>query len=441
MRPMKLYNTLTRQLETFEPLADKKVGMYSCGPTVYDRAHIGNMRTFVLADILVRTLRLLGYQVTHVMNITDIDDRMINRSHEEGISLSELAERYESIFFEDLASLNVVLADNYPRATEHYPEMKQLMNTLVEKGFAYEKDGEVYFDISRFKNYGRLSQLDKRQIKPGARVAVQEYDKDDVSDFVLWKVDEATKDHAHELTKGAGRPGWHLECSAMSMKYLGPTLDIHLGGADLIFPHHENEIAQSEAATEKPYVNYFVHGEFTMIDGRKMSKSLKNVYTLGDIVEHGIDPLAYRYLLLSTHYRSKLNFTWASVEAAAHALEGIRQLAYRPSQITDEQKQDVLRQGMAALEDDLDTPKLLALLHDASDYYLWLTFEPVLGLGLKEPEQAPKEITALADERLAAKQQKDFTKADQLREQIKAAGYEVEDTVEGYRLLPQTLDK
>lgn len=442
MIPMKIYNTLTHTVEEFVPLTDRQVSMYTCGPTVYDQAHIGNMRTYILADLLVRALRLLGYQVTHVMNITDIDDKMIERAEREGISLSDLAERFESLFFEDLARLNIELADIYPRATEHFPEMKQLLNQLVEKGFAYEKNGEVYFDISKFKPYGRLSQLDKRQIKPGARVAVQEYDKDDVSDFVLWKVDEVTRAHDHDLTRGGGRPGWHLECSAMSMKYLGSTLDIHVGGVDLIFPHHENEIAQSEAATDKPFARYFVHGEHMQIDGQKMSKSKGNMYTLADVEQHGVDPLAFRYLVFSAHYRTKLNFTWESLEGAAKALEGIRQLAYRESTLTPEEKQHVLSEGMTILQNDLDIPKLLALLHQANDFALWLAFEPVLGLGLAEVRQAiPAEIEQLAKERLAAKQQNDYATADQLRSQIEQAGYRVEDTSDGYRIIPVGVDK
>jgi cysteinyl-tRNA synthetase len=433
---LKLYNTLTRSIEEFKPLVEKQVGMYTCGPTVYDRAHIGNMKTNVMSDILVRTLRFLGYEVNALMNITDIDDRMIERADREGISLSELAAKFENVFFEDLNLLNIEPADTYPRATEHFPEMKSLLNTLIEKGYAYERDGEVYYDISKFKDYGKLSQLDKREIRPGARVAVDNYDKNNVNDFVLWKIDEATKAHAHEETRGGGRPGWHLECSAMSMKYLGPTLDIHAGGVDLLFPHHENEIAQSEAATEKPYVRYFVHGEFLLIDGQKMSKSLNNFYTLGDIQEKGIDPLAYRYLLLTSHYRSKLNFTWDSLAAAAKALESVRQLTYRAqNELTDEQRRQYLERGMAALENDLDTPKLLAILHEADNYDLWLAFEPVLGLGLTEAEQIPAEVEALFQKRQQARDVKDFVAADELRGQIEDRGYLVEDTATGSRLV------
>ncbi len=435
---MKIYNTLTRQLEKFEPLEDKKVGIYTCGPTVYDRAHIGNMRTYILSDLTARTLRFLGYEVTSVMNITDIDDKMIERADKEGISLSQLAERFETYLFEDLAKLNIELADVYPRATEHYPEMKQLLNTLAEKGYAYEREGEVYFDISKFKDYGRLSQLDKRQIKPGARVNVQEYSKDDVSDFVLWKVDDITKEHSHELTRGGGRPGWHLECSAMSMKYLGPTLDIHIGGVDLIFPHHENEIAQSEAATEKPFVRYFVHGEFITVDDQKMSKSLHNIYSISDIEERGIDPLAFRYLVLTAHYRSKQNFTWQSLEAAASALASIRQLAYRSADLIPEEKQSILDQGMAALLNDLDTPKLLAVLQKANNYDMWLAFEPVLGLGLQAASQTiPESVEELLAQRQKARQAGEFIQADQLRQQIEEAGYLIEDTSDGPRLIPK----
>lgn len=435
---MKLYNSLTRTTETFTPLHDKQVGMYTCGPTVYDRAHIGNMRTYIMTDLLTRTLRLLGYEVTHVMNITDIDDKTIRRSAEEGIALSELTERYEMLFFEDLARLNIELPDITPRATEHFPEMKQLLNQLVEKGFAYEKDGEVYFDLSKFKEYGRLSALDKREIKPGARVAVDEYGKDDVNDFVLWKVDDITKEHQHEPTKGGGRPGWHLECSAMSMKYLGSTLDIHAGGVDLLFPHHENEIAQSEAATGRAFARFFVHGEFLLVDGQKMSKSLKNIYSLGDIIKHGLDPVAFRYLVLTSQYRSKLNFTWESLESAAKTLESIRQLAYRPSSLSDEEKQAILAKGYDALQDDLDTPKLLAILHEAKDYDLWLAFEPVLGLGLNPVETTVDAgLEQLLNDREAARAAGDYAKADTVRAEIESQGYVIEDTPNGPRLIPK----
>ncbi len=437
---MKLYNSLTHQIETFTPLHDNQVGMYTCGPTVYAQAHIGNMRTYVLADILVRTLKLLGYQVNHVMNITDIDDKMILIADEQGISLSELADKFETIFFNDLGRLNIEFANTYARATEHFPEMKQLLNTLVEKGYAYEKNGDVYFDISKFKNYGRLSQLDKREIKPGARVATDKYTKDDVSDFALWKVDEVTKRHQHDLTRGGGRPGWHLECSAMSMKYLGTTLDIHVGGVDLLFPHHENEIAQSEAATEKPFARFFVHGEFLLVDNQKMAKSDNNFYTVDDIAEAGIDPVAYRYLVLSAHYRSKLNFTWDSLKAAAKGLASIRQLAYREDQLTPALKQQALEAGKQALEDDLNTPKLLSILHQANSYALWQAFEPVLGLGLAAAD-IPQKVLNLADARQEAKKAKDYTKADQLRTEIHQLGYEVEDKPEASQLVPRSLDK
>ncbi len=440
---MKLYNTQTRKIDTFTPLHDKHVGMYTCGPTVYDRAHIGNMRTYLMTDLLVRTLRFLGYDVTHVMNITDIDDKTINRAAEEGISLSELTQRYEELFFRDLARLKIELPDVTPRATEHFPEMKQLLNQLVEKGAAYEKNGEVYFDISKFKDYGKLSLLDKREIKPGARVAVDEYGKDDVNDFVLWKVDDITKTHDNELTKSSGRPGWHLECSAMSMKYLGPTLDIHAGGTDLLFPHHENEIAQSEAATEKPFARYFVHGEFLTVEGKKMSKSLGNMYTMQEIIEQGVDPLAFRYLILTTHYRSKLNFTWDSLEAASRALEGVRQLAFRDTEKEDLQKQHVLEQGYDALNNDLDFPKLLALLHQTGDYSLWLAFEPVLGLGLTEKAtEISTEIQDLLKQRDEARRNGDYAQADQYRVTIATKGYAIEDLPDGtQRLLPKLLDK
>lgn len=438
---MKIYNTLTRSIETFTPVQDNHVGMYTCGPTVYDRAHIGNMRTYILSDLLHRTLRFFGYDVMAVMNITDIDDKTLRRAEQEGVSLSEITERYETIFLEDLLALRVEMPDVIARATEHFPEMKELVNVLVDKGFAYEKDGEVYFSIEKFKQYGRLSQLDKREIKPGAsgRVTADEYEKDNVNDFVLWKVDDVTRSHGHSETKGSGRPGWHLECSAMAMKYLGETLDIHVGGVDLIFPHHENEIAQSEAATGKEFVKYFVHGEHMAVDGKKMSKSLGNIYTLGDVEQHGLDPLAYRYLVLSAHYRSKMNFTWEALEGAAKTLEGIRQLAYRRVELSDERRREVLEAATVALENDLDTPRVLALLHEAGSYDLWLAFEPVLGLGLQEVGETaiPEAVTDLLEKRTQAKQAKDYAAADQLRNQIEQLGYLVEDTAEGTRVVPK----
>ncbi len=435
---MKLYNTLTRQIESFAPQKDNQVGIYTCGPTVYDRAHIGNLRTYILMDILVKSLQFLGYELTTVMNITDIDDKMIERAEKEGITLSELAERFETLFFEDLARLNIELPDIMPRATEHFIEMKELLNTLIEKGFAYEKNGDVYFSIEKFKTYGRLSQLDKRTIKPGARVDVDEYSKDNVNDFALWKVDEASRTHTHEPTKSPGRPGWHLECSAMAMKYLGETLDLHLGGVDLIFPHHENEIAQSEAATGKPFVKYFVHGEHLLVDNQKMSKSLDNFYTLAEIEEAGFEPVAFRYLMLTSHYRTKINFTLTALSGAQNTIESIRQLAFRPTELTDEKRRAVLETATEALQNDLDLPRVIALLHEANHYDLWLAFEPILGLGLIEPGESavPDEVRQLAERRLEAKKAGDYTAADQLRLLIQAQSYQIEDTETGYRLIP-----
>lgn len=417
---MRIYNSLTKSIEEFVPLTPGKVGLYSCGPTVYNRAHIGNMRTFILADLLVRTLKFLGFEVKSVMNITDIEDKMIERAAKEGIALSDLAAKFETLFFADLASLNCQLFDYYPRATEHFPEMKSLLNTLVEKGFAYEKEGSVYYDISKFKPYGKLSQLEKRTLKTGARISSDEYTKDNPNDFALWK---------------ENRPGWHLECSAMSMRYLGPTLDLHLGAVDLIFPHHENEIAQSEAATEKPYTRYFVHGEHMLIDHQKMSKSLNNFYTLADIEQQGIDPIAFRYLILTAHYRTQLNFTWESLASAAKALDGIKQLAYRPSQLTEAEKLKFMEEAMTALEDDLDFPNLLATLHKAGDYPLWQAFEPVLGLGLTEQSMIPEKINQLVADRDLAKKNRDFELADKIRTVIEKQGFSLEDTPTGTRVV------
>ncbi|HXV77381.1 MAG TPA: cysteine--tRNA ligase [Candidatus Polarisedimenticolaceae bacterium] len=305
---MKIYNTLTRRLEGFEPLVPGKVSMYTCGPTVYDFAHIGNFRAYVWEDLLRRTFEHLGFEVTQVMNITDIEDKIIGKMAELDLDLDSVVQPFVDAFFEDLATLRIRRAEHYPRATEHIAEMTQLALELRDRGLTYESQGSLYFKIAAFAGYGRLSNLDNRRIKPGARVDSDEYDKEDVRDFVLWKggkPGEPTWDSPF----GPGRPGWHLECSAMSMKYLGQTFDLHTGGVDNIFPHHENEIAQSEGATGRPFVRYWMHVAHLMVDGQKMSKSKGNFYTLRDLLARGFDPRAIRLLLLATHYRTPLNFT------------------------------------------------------------------------------------------------------------------------------------
>jgi len=307
---LKISNTLSGKLEEFHPLDDKQVRMYTCGPTVYDYAHIGNFRTFVFQDVLKRYLRFKGYQVAHVMNITDVDDKTIRNSGASNpAQLRAYTDQFTAAFFEDCGKLRIERPDIVAHATDHIPEMVALIQTLNSKGYTYEKDGSIYFRISQFKDYGKLSKLDAEGILAGARVDVDEYGKQDARDFVLWKATKNGEPH-WETALGPGRPGWHVECSAMSMKYLGESFDLHCGAVDLVFPHHENEIAQSEAATEKPFVRYWMHGEHLIVEGEKMSKSKGNFYTLRDLAEKGIDPLAVRYALQSVPYRRQLNFTF-----------------------------------------------------------------------------------------------------------------------------------
>ena len=324
------HNTLGRRQEPLETLQPGKVKLYTCGPTVYDHAHIGNLRTFIFEDILRRSLRHLGYEVYQVMNITDVDDKTIARAREQQLSLADYTRPFTESFFEDLRTLHVEPAERYPRATEHVPEMIALVEQLVEKGYAYESEGSIFFRIARDQDYGRLSGFDLDQVRQGERVADDEYGKEDPRDFVLWKGAKPGEPH-WDSPWGPGRPGWHLECSAMSMKYLGETFDIHCGGVDNIFPHHENEIAQSESATGKPFARHWLHAEHLIVDGEKMSKSRGNFYTLKDLLEHPekpAKPRALRYALLAVHYRKKLNFTLGGLDDAEAALRRIDQMRF-----------------------------------------------------------------------------------------------------------------
>lgn len=442
---LKLYNTLTRNVEDFVPLSPPKVGVYTCGPTVYNFAHIGNLRTYIFEDFLQRILEINGFEVMRVMNITDIDDKIIKGAKEKSLPIEEFARPYEKAFMEDLEKLNIKRANIFPRATEHISEMIKYIEVLVEKGLAYvEKDGSVYFDISKFSDYGKLSQLDKREIKAGARVKADEYSKEDVQDFALWK-SVMSDEVGYGSPWGKGRPGWHIECSVMSQQYLGDTFDIHGGAVDLIFPHHENEIAQSEGKTGKKFCNFFTEGEHLLVEGQKMAKSLGNFFTLRDIEGRGFDPLAFRYLDLTAHYRDKLNFTWESLEAAQHALNNLREEVRG----WDQPKigcAEYEGRFMDALNNDLNTPQALAVLWELvkSDYPTsakaesLLKMDKVLGLKLDEyvakPLEIPVEVQKLVDERQNARKAGDFKKSDELRHEIKKLGFEVEDTPSGPRL-------
>lgn len=440
---LKLYNYLARQKETFQPLKKGKVDLYTCGPTVYDRVHIGNLRTYVFEDVLKKTLIHNGYKVKHVMNITDAEDKIIKKMREKKKTLKEVTVPYTKIFFSDSKKLNIKKADFYPRATANIKEMISLIERLLKKGFAYKgKNDSIYFDVAKFKNYGRLSLLDRREIKSGVRIEADEYNKKNVGDFVLWK---ATKpgEPSWKTPFGSGRPGWHIECSAMSMKYLGESFDIHAGGVDLLFPHHENEIAQSETATGKKFVNFWVEGEHLLVKGQRMAKSLGNFYTLEDIEKKKFNPLSFRYLALSAHYRSKLNFTWEALQNAQHTYQRLKNIVgsiKKEKSPTAGGNQKYLSEFAKATNDDLNMPQALAvlwkLIRDTKATGKYLTIkkmDQILSLDLfkKTKIALPATIKKLAKEREKARQNKNWPKADELRQKIESLGWIIEDTSRG----------
>ncbi len=467
MATLRLYNTLAREVETFEPLVEGRVGVYTCGPTVYGEAHIGNLRTFLFEDLLRRTLELLGYEVTQVMNLTDVDDKVIRGAAEKGVDLEEFVAPHIEAFHRDLARLSVEAAEHYPRATRHIDEMIDLIERLVERGIAYERDGSVYYRIADDENYGRLSRIDLSNVRRGERVASDDYSKEDARDFVLWKGAKPGEPQ-WDSPWGPGRPGWHVECSAMSMRYLGETFDIHCGGVDNIFPHHDNEIAQSESATGQQFVRYWRHAEHLIVDGEKMSKSLGNQYTLSDLLERGVSPRSLRYLFLSVHYRQKLNFTFPAVEAADNALRRLDEMRYRLEHADEsadastelataaEAMETDFRQALA---NDLNVSAALAALFglvkrvnvaieqgplargDRERLLTALaTVDTVLGVldpaaweGGQEGGADVAEIEALVAQRQAARRQKDFATADRIRGELEEQGIVLEDTPEGTR--------
>ena len=462
-----LFNTLGRRLEPLRPVVPGEVRIYTCGPTVYNEIHIGNLRTFLFQDLLRRSLRYLGYGVTQVMNLTDVDDKTILGAHKAGVSLAAYTEPFVQSFLRDLEALHIERVESFPRATDHVPEMIDLVAKLVAKGYAYQSDGSVFFSIAKDVDYGKLSGFDLDQARRGERVASDEYGKDDVRDFVLWKAakpDEPSWDSPW----GPGRPGWHIECSAMSMKYLGETFDVHCGGVDLIFPHHENEIAQSESATGKPFVHTWLHGEHLIVDGQKMSKSLGNQYTLPDLLARGCSPRALRYLFLSVHYRQKLNFTFESLEGAAGALRRVDEMRFRLQHVAEKGEPDPrlaesaerLRSDFAAgLADDLNVAVALAALFGFVKEVNVAIEEQRIGtgdcrrvrdvladvdrvLGVLDPAEWPEgqaqeddaaEIDRLVAERNAARGHRDFATSDRIRDQLAARGIVLEDTPQGTR--------
>jgi len=463
--PIKIFNTLTKRKEAFIPLKKGEVGMYNCGPTVYDYAHIGNFRSYIFADLLRRYFELKGFRVKQIMNLTDVDDKIIKKSAKEGIPSSQLTGRYAKAFFEDIKSLNIKPATIYPRATEHIKDMVGIVKILEKKGYAYKGEDGIYYKISKFRDYGKLSGTSLSGLKAGARVRQDEYDKEKASDFALWKFwSKEDGDVFWETEIGKGRPGWHIECSAMSMKYLGSTFDIHTGGVDLIFPHHENEIAQSEAATGKPFARYWIHNEHLLVDGQKMAKSLGNFFTLRDLLSKGFSPKGIRYLLLSAHYRTKLNFTMDAIKSAEETVKGMENFVGemravksgrdKPEikKLAEKAKKDFEK----ALDDDLNTPLALKAIFDMikavnrtapisekdAKLVLEMVFDAdkIIGLELSEAgkvwhylEEAEKEARELILRRESLRSEKKWKDADSIRDRLKKMGIIVEDTAHGPR--------
>jgi cysteinyl-tRNA synthetase len=449
---LKLYNTLSREKEEFKPIENLKVGMYTCGPTVYSYAHIGNFRAYVFSDMLKRYLIHSGYKVNHIINITDIDDKTIRESQIEGKSLHDFTIFYTNAFYEDRDALNILPATEYTKATDYINKMISMIEILIQKGFAYKTDdGSVYFDIKKDKEYGKLSHFNLSDLKENAkgRLNKDEYDKDNAQDFALWKAwDEKDGDVFWSTSLGKGRPGWHIECSAMSMDKLGDSFDIHTGGVDNIFPHHENEIAQSECTTGEKFVRYWIHNEHLMVDGKKMSKSLGNFYTLRDLVEKNINPLAFRYWLYMGHYRTKVNFTLDGIVGAQTALSKLYDIHKGLGDTISEKEinDSYVERFNIAMDDDLNTSIGLALIWEItkdpnmtniSKKSTLSHLDKVLGLGLDniKEEIIPEEIKKLANERLEARMIKDWPKSDELRKKIKELGYEIKDVDEGYVII------
>jgi len=455
---MRLHDTRARALVTLSPIEPGPVRLYTCGPTVYDFAHIGNFRTYVWEDLLRRTLKLLGLRVTQVMNITDIEDKIIARAMAAGTSIEEVTAPFIRAFFEDLDVLRIERAEVYPRATEHVPEMIEVARRLEAARLTYVSQGSLYFRIGSFPAYGSLSHLDRREIKVGARVDSDEYEKDDARDFVLWK-GHRPGEPSWDSPWGPGRPGWHLECSAMSMKYLGETFDLHTGGVDNIFPHHENEIAQSEGATGQPFVRTWVHAAHLLVENEKMAKSKGNFYTLRDLQARGHDPRALRLLLLSTHYRSPLNFTFEALSRAASDLQRLDDLNARldrePPQPGEHPQAEAraaaaLDEFRAGLADDLNVSVALAALyrlvretHAALDRKelpdrgrvavreALAAMDTVLAVLERPQESLDVKVAALIEERAQARKARDFARSDRIRDELSAMGIVLEDTPQG----------
>ncbi|MEE9572006.1 MAG: cysteine--tRNA ligase [Candidatus Neomarinimicrobiota bacterium] len=457
---IKFYNTLTKRKDEFQPITEGEVKLYSCGPTVYDTAHIGNFRTFLFEDLLKRYLLLKGFKVIHVMNLTDVDDKTILRSNRDNISIPVLTEKYIELFFKDIRTLKIIPADYYPKATEHVAEMINMVKMLLDNGYAYKSDdNSIYFNIEKFDNYGKLTNLDLAEQKKTQRIISDDYSKDNPQDFVLWKAWKKEDGKVFwESPWGKGRPGWHIECSAMSKKYLGDSFDIHCGGVDNIFPHHENEIAQSVCANNKPFVNYWLHSEHLLVDSGKMSKSAGNFYKISELIDEGFTPEALRYLLLSGHYRTNINFSVEKKHEALKVIQRINDLYNKLISFSYENTGEfpvAYNSFVKALDDDLNTPAALGIFFD------WLrktnrrldnnslsdkdiisainfidNFNVIFDFHIAEETSIPSIIKELADQRQTARINKDWTKADSIRDQILEMGWIIEDIPDGFKLKP-----
>ena len=449
------YNTLTKKKEKFESIEDNMVKIYTCGPTVYKDATIGNMRTFIFMDNLRRVLKYNGYNLKHVMNLTDVghlvsdgdegEDKMVKSAKEEGKTPKEIAEHYTKLFFEDLELLNVDMPEIICKATDYINDMLEFVKKLVANGYAYETSTAIYFDVSKLDEYGILSGIDVRKQKAGARVDVDK-EKKNPYDFALWI--KAPENHIMKWDSpwGPSYPGWHIECSTMSQKHLGEQFDIHTGGVDLIPTHHENEIAQSKGCTGKIPARFWMHGEFLLINGGKMSKSLGNVYLLKDIVEKGYDPLVYKYFCYTAHYRNKLNFTWEAIDASNKSLMKLRE-SYRKhldgeENIEDDIVEDYKNRFLKAINDDLNMPLAMGVVWEVAKNEkkskkfaeLLLDFDRVLGLKIDKKDDIPEEVLKLLEERNTARKEKDWKKSDELRDKIQEYGYRIEDSKEGTKI-------
>ena len=469
---LQFFNTMDRKVVPFQPIDARLVRMYTCGPTVYNFAHIGNFRAYMFEDLLRRTLEYFGYPVRQVMNLTDVDDKTIRDSRAARLPLREFTAKYKQAFFEDLKTLNIEPAEVYPAATDHIPQMIRLISVLMEKGFAYQaEDRSIYFSIDKFPDYGKLAKIDRENQRSGVRIKNDEYAKDSVADFALWKAwDENDGDVAWDSPWGKGRPGWHIECSAMSSEYLGDQFDIHTGGIDNMFPHHEDEIAQSEAASGKKWVNYWLHCAHLMVNGEKMSKSLGNFFTLRDLQQKGWKGREIRWVLIGAHYRKKLNFTFEALEQARETLGRFDEFFQRMREIARPGDGAEISQTVtgaeqafaAAMGDDLNISEALAAMFDlqraanrladageltaggaAEVLAVFRKFDRIIGcfeVDAVKTEEFPAEVTALADARIEARKAKNFAESDRLRDEIAKFGFAVEDIPGGkYRL--KTLSK